>query len=158
MALFGSRGGGQGSQPPAGATLQHGPFIWDDVPYEPGTLEASGSKGGAVVRAELRTAGAPARILLKPEKTELAAGGGDAGFLEADVVDAAGVTVPGARPWIQFTVQGPARLLGAATEIDAIAGVAAINVQTLRDPGEITVTAASPGLESGSVRLRSAAR
>jgi hypothetical protein len=46
------------------------------------------------------------------------------------------------------------RLLGGATHIDAISGVAAIKVQTTGQPGEIVVTATSAGLESGSARIR----
>jgi hypothetical protein len=45
-------------------------------------------------------------------------------------------------------------LLGGATEIDAITGVVAINVQTTGSPGEIVVTAAASKLEPGSVHIR----
>jgi len=156
VALFAGRG--QGNEPPAGAKLQHGPFIWDEVPYEPGTLVAIGRKGSAAVHSELRTAHAPARIDVKAEKAELSAGGEDVSFIEADVVDESGTIVPNTRPWIRFTVNGRARLLGSAAEIDAISGVAAINVQSVRDPGDITITATSPGLQPGSVRLRAVAK
>ena len=78
----------------------------------------------------------------------------DVSFIEAGVVDNAGTVVPSARPWIHFTSQGPGRLLGGTTVIDAITGRAAINVQSTRQPGEIVVTAAAAGLETGSVRIR----
>ena len=78
----------------------------------------------------------------------------DVAFIEADVVDSNGVTVDDARPWIRFSVEGPGRLLGGTTEIDAIAGVAAINVQSTDRGGAIVVTATSPGLASGSVRIQ----
>ena len=77
----------------------------------------------------------------------------DVSFIEADVVDAQGVVVPEARPWIHFAVEGPGRLLGGTKYIDAISGVAAINVQTTGQPGEIVVTATSAGLEPGSARI-----
>jgi beta-galactosidase len=136
-----------------GAKLKHGPFIWDDVPYEPGTLVAIAQKGDATVRDEARTPGAPARVVLKTEKDSLA--GEDVSFIEADVVDSAGTIVPDARPWIHFEIKGPGRILGGVGYIDAITGIAAINVQPKPETGEITVMATSPGLESGSVRIRS---
>jgi beta-galactosidase len=140
-------------RPLPGASLRHAPFIWDDVSYENGMLTAIGHKGSATVREDLRTAGPAARIKLQAEKESLAADNEDVSFIEADVVDAQGVLVPEARPWIHFAVEGPGRLLGGATHIDAISGVAAINVQTTGQAGEIVVTATSPGLEPGSARI-----
>jgi len=146
---------GDFSQAPfPGATLQHPPFVWDAVPYEEGSLVAIGHKGETVARDEVRTAGPPARIVLKSEKSVLAIDQEDVSFLEADVVDANGTIVPDSHPWVRFTVNGPGRLLGGATEIDAISGVVAINVQTTGIPGEILVTAAAPSLDPGSVRLQ----
>jgi hypothetical protein len=55
-------------------------------------------------------------------------------------------------PWITFAVKGPARLLGGTTQIDAISGVAAINVQS--QAGEVIVEASSPELGTGSVRIK----
>lgn len=136
------------------ARLLHPPFVWDNVSYQAGILVAVGRKGNTTVRHELRTAGTPQKISLKPDKENLVADGMDVSFIEADVVDAKGTVVPTARPWINFSVRGPGRLLGGATEIDAISGVAAINLQHAGGAGEIVVEAASPGLETGSVRIR----
>ena len=141
-------------QPLPGASLRHSPFIWDDVAYEDGTLTVVGHKGNTTVRHVLRTAGRPARIELKAEKGSLTADDKDVCFIEADVVDPQGVIVPDARPWIHFAVEGPSRLLGGATHIDAISGVAAINVQSTGQQGEIVVTGSSPGLESGRARIQ----
>jgi len=139
-----------------GARLLHPPFVWDEVGYQPGRLAAVGRKGNTTVRHELRTAGGPQKILIKADKLNLAADGKDVSFIEADVVDEEGTMVPTARPWINFSVQGPARLLGGTTQVDAISGVAAINVQTTGQVGEIVVEAKSPGLGTGSVRLAAA--
>ena len=140
-------------QPLPGASLRHAPFIWDAVSYENGTLTAIGHKGSATVRDELRTAGPAVRIKLQAEKERLVADDEDVSFIEADVVDAQGVVVPEARPWIHFAVEGPGRLLGGTTHVDAISGMAAMNVQTTGQAGEIVVTATSPGLEPGSARI-----
>jgi hypothetical protein len=43
--------------------------------------------------------------------------------------------------------------LGGATEVDAISGIAAINVQSTGAAGEIIVMAKSPGLVTGEARL-----
>lgn len=137
-----------------GATLAHPPLIWDNVPYENGRLEVVGQKGGTTVRDEARTPGSPVRIAVKSEKATLMVGREDVSFIEADVVDANGVTVADANPWIHFSVEGPGRLLGGATVIDAISGVAAINVQTSGQPGELVVTATAEGLEPGSVQIQ----
>jgi len=137
-----------------GAGLKHPPFVWDDVPYEDGALVAVAHKGTETVRDELRTAGKPVRVAVKAEKETLDIDREDVSFIEADVVDANGTIVPEARPWVRFEVSGPGRLLGGATEIDAITGVVAINVQTTGSPGEIVVAAAAPKLEPGSVHIR----
>jgi hypothetical protein len=84
----------------------------------------------------------------------LRADGVDVAFIQAAVVDAAGTTVPTARPWITFSVEGAGRLLGGATEIDAITSIAAISVQNTGEAGEIEVKATSPGLAAGSVHIR----
>lgn len=141
-------------RPLPGAGLRHPPFIWDDVPCEDGTLTALGRKGNVTVQHTLRTPGSPVRIQLKPEKQSLGANDEDVTFIEADIVDAQGVVVPAARPWIHFSVEGPGRLLGGAVDIDAISGVAAINVQSTGQPGEIALKASSPGLEPGFARIK----
>lgn len=136
-----------------GAHLRHPPFVWDEVAYDPGTLLAVGKKGSATVRHEIRTAGRAMSIVLQPDKKSLAADGADVIFVEADVVDSAGTIVPTAQNWIAFSATGPGRLLGGSTEVDAITGIAAINVQSTGQTGEVVIQATSPGLESGSLRV-----
>jgi beta-galactosidase len=136
------------------AHLTHPPFVWDNISYQPGTLVAIGRKRGVTVRHELRTAGVSRKIILQADKLSLAADGMDVSFIKAAVTDGNGTTVPSARPWISFTLQGPGRLLGGTTTVDAITGLAAINVQSTGQPGEIVVEAKSVGLETGSVRIR----
>ena len=137
-----------------GAHLTHPPFIWDDVNYQPGTLVARGRRRGATFQHELRTAGQSRNILLRAEKPALKANGMDVSFIEAQVVDENATVVPTARPWISFTLQGPGRLLGGTTTIDAITGRSAINVQSTKVPGEIVLEAASAGLGAGTVHIR----
>lgn len=140
-----------------GAHLLRPPFIWDQVAYQPGTLVAIAQKGSVRVKHELRTAGAPRGIALKADKRTWTAGAMDISFIEADVVDERGTIVPSADPWIEFSVQGPGRLLGGATVVDAISGIAAINVQSTGQPGKVTVKAVSAGLEPGLAEFVTAA-
>jgi beta-galactosidase len=90
---------------------------------------------------------------LKAEKQKLVADGMDVSFITAAVVDKDDTVVPTARPWISFTVEGPGRLLGGTTTVDAITGLAAINVQSTGQSGRVTVKASSTKLEPGSVEL-----
>jgi beta-galactosidase len=136
-----------------GSFLRHPPFIWDDIAYQPGTLLAIGTKDGVTVRDERSTAGDPARILLISDKPTLLADAQDVAFLQAHVVDTKGTVVPTADPWISFSVQGPGRLLGGTTEIDAISGIVAINLQSTGEKGRITVRADAKGLQSDSIDL-----
>jgi beta-galactosidase len=135
-----------------GAHLTNPPFVWDNVSYQPGTLVARGRKGSATVQHELRTATESRKILLQAEKQKLVADGMDVSFIRAAVVDKDDTVVPSACPWISFTVQGPGRLLGGTTTIDAITGLAAINVQSTGQPGRVIVKASSASLESGLER------
>jgi beta-galactosidase len=91
--------------------------------------------------------------VLKPDKESLVADGSDVVFIQADVVDSAGTVVPTAQNWIAFSAAGPGRLLGGATEIDAIAGIAAINLQSTGKVGEIAIRATSPGLRPASLLM-----
>ena len=137
----------------AGANLRHPPFLWDEVAYQPGALLAVGKKGKVTVRHEIRTAGPAKSIVLKPDKKSLVADGSDVVFIEADVVDSAGTVLPAAQNWISFSAKGPGRLLGGTTEIDAISGAVAINLQSTGEAGEIDIRATSPGLVPASILL-----
>ncbi len=137
-----------------GSFLRHPPFIWDAVPYQPGTLTAIGRKNGATVKDERGTAGEPAQLSLISDQSTLAADALDVALIQAQVLDSKGVLVPSADPWISFSVDGPGRLLGGTTEIDAISGIAAINVQNTAKGGRIVVHAEAHGLKSDSIELR----
>jgi beta-galactosidase len=137
---------------PADAKLRHAPFIWRDVPYEPGVLKAVGIKSGKPYTDEKKTAGEPYQILLKADRERIAAGGRDAVRLVATVADKNGVMVPSANPWLTFRVSGPADLLGTPV-LDAVWGMAAINVQSRAEPGALDITASSPGLKGGIYQI-----
>jgi len=133
--------------------LRHGPFVWRDIPYAAGTLRAIGLKNGRQVVDERKTAGDAYQILLQPDRNSISGDGRDALRIVAVIADKDGVPVPSAMPWLTFHVEGPGRLLGTAV-LDAVWGMAAINVLSKPGTGDITVTVSSPGLKDGKCTLR----
>jgi beta-galactosidase len=141
---------------PDGTHLRHGPFVWR-IPYQPGILRAVGVKDGRQYADERRTAGAPARIILKADRETMKADGRDAVRIVATVADQEGVTVPSAMNWLSFQVEGPGRLLGTPV-LDAVWGMAAINVMSDSAGGTITLRASSRGLQEGVCTLAAESR
>ena len=140
-----------------------------DVPYEPGTLKAIGTRDGKVVAtAEVSTAGPPAALGLTVDRSSIRADRRDVAHLTVSVVDAQGRLVPDADAEIAFTLKGPGTLIGVdngdmasheAYKSDhrkAFHGLALAIVQATDRPGEIVVTATSPGLTGATVQTRSA--
>ena len=124
------------------------------VKYEPGVLEARGSKAGRVVQTVKReTTGKIAAIRLTPDRAAIDADGEDLSILRVEGLDAEGRLVPTADDLIQFKVTGAGALLGVGNgdpncqESDKEAkrslfnGLAQVIVQSSKTPGEITVEA-----------------
>lgn len=83
------------------------------IPFSCGVLKAVGKKDGQeVCTFELETATAPERNELHADATQLAANGQDIAQVEYDIVDKAGVRIPGAETEVSFELNGPARILG----------------------------------------------
>lgn len=145
------------------------PRTWQ-VPYRPGTLQAIGrNQGHVLANYELQTAGKPARIVLSADRTTLAPSWDDVVTVTATLVDASGVPVPSANAPLSFHAGGQGRI--AATdnadntshepyqeaERHAWHG-RAIALVKAKGAGQIEVTATSPGLATGSLRLRAVER
>jgi beta-galactosidase len=126
------------------------------VPYEPGTLEARGSKGGAVVLTEKReTTGKIASLRLTPDRTTIDADGEDVAVLRVEALDAQGRTIPTADDLVHFKIGGAGRLIGVGNgdpncqESDKepkrslFNGLAQVIVQSTRVGGEITIEAST---------------
>lgn len=87
------------------------PRIWK-VPFERGTIKAIARNHGRVVAShELHTAGNPAKIVLKSDRSSLFPDWDDLAYLEATVVDKDGIPVPDAADLISFRISGPGRIL-----------------------------------------------
>ena len=126
------------------------------VKYEPGVLEARGTKDGKVVLVEKReTTGKPASIRLTADRTTINADGQDAAVLQVEVLDNQGRTIPTADNLIHFLVTGEGALIGVGNgdpncqESDKQSrrslfnGLAQVIVQASRTPGTITVEAST---------------
>ena len=137
-------------------------FMWS-VPYQPGSLKAVAySAGKLVAEQEIRTAGAPAKIVLTPDRTRIRADGEDLSFVTVSVLDKDGNLCPTADNLIQFVVTGAGEIAAvdngnaASTESfqadqrKLFSGLALLIIQSHDQPGSIHATAASPGLVSAA--------
>jgi len=114
---------------------------------------------------EAKTAGAPARVALVPDRASLRADGNDLSFVTVTVLDRAGVAVPTADQLIHFGLEGDARIAGvdngdqishAPFTADAVRlfnGKALVIIRAGEKPGTATLRADAGGLEPASVRL-----
>jgi beta-galactosidase len=140
-------------------------LAWN-VKYAPGTIEARGFKGGKqVLTAKRETTGAPAKLVLRADRPEIAADGEDVAMFAVEVHDAQGRVVPVTDNEVTFRVTGQGRLVGTGNgdptnqEPDhgatrkAFSGLAMALVQSTKEAGSITVEANSPGLTAASVTI-----
>jgi len=142
-------------------------LVWR-VPFAPGTLEAVAYKGGSrTLTKSVHTAGAPARIVLTPDRERIKANGRDLSFVTVDIVDEQGVLVPDAANLVKFALQGPGSIAGVdnghqismesfkADHRKAFNGKCLCVVQGKEEAGEILLTARSEGLQEATLQIRS---
>jgi beta-galactosidase len=124
------------------------------VKYEPGVLEARGSKGGKVVLTEKReTTGKPEKIKLTADRTTINADGEDVSVITVEVLDSEGRSIPTADNHIIFKISGEGALIGVGNgdpncqESDKepkrslFNGLAQVILQATKTPGTITLEA-----------------
>ena len=138
---------------------------FQDVPIERGTLTAVGRKAGQTVTTTVVMAGPPARLTLESDPGTFDAARDSVAIVRADIVDSEGNHVYGATNAIQWSVSGPATLVGPpvyASDTDkyeAMEGTMYIDcpifniIRSTGKPGEIRVRVLSPGLVSTDVRI-----
>ncbi|WP_027137445.1 glycoside hydrolase family 2 TIM barrel-domain containing protein [Gaetbulibacter saemankumensis] len=81
------------------------------VPYEPGELKVIAYKDGKTVAEKtIVTAGAPDRIELTPDRTEIDDDGNDLSFITVKIVDKDGNFCPLADNLVTFDIEGPATI------------------------------------------------
>ena len=84
------------------------------VPYAPGTLRARGydTNGHSIAEDKVDTVSQPAKILLEPSQTTLAADGTSLSLVTVRVDDAQKRTVPDASNLISFQLTGAGKIIG----------------------------------------------
>jgi len=128
------------------------------VKYEPGVIEARGSKDGKVVLTEKReTTGPATSIRLTPDRTEINADGEDLVILKVEALDKEGRAVPTASNKLAFHVNGEGILIGVGNgdpncqESDKepkrslFNGLAQVIIQSTKQAGEIHIEAVKDG-------------
>jgi len=141
------------------------PRIWK-VQFAPGTLRSIGkNKGRQVATYEVRTAGAPAKIMLAANRSSVGASWDDVVYVTATVVDENGVLIPNASDLITFKVDGPGLIaavdsgdnssheLFQASERKAYQGRCFAMLKAVGTNGRITLVASAPGLQGSSVSI-----
>jgi len=138
------------------------------VKYEPGTLKAISRKNGkTVLTREIHTAGAPAKIELIADRSQIKADGQDLSFITVKILDKDGNVVPDADNKVNFKIAGD----GSIASVDngdpvshdpfkadyrkAFHGLALAIVQAKEKAGTITLTASADGLKSATLVLKS---
>jgi beta-galactosidase len=134
------------------------------VRYEPGNIEARGSRNGKVVRSEKReTTGPAAAIRLTADRSEIYADGEDIAILKVEALDKDGRPVPTASNRIRFIVTGAGSLIGVGNgdpnchESDKerirslFNGLAQVIVQAAKTPGEIQIEASKDEVKAGEL-------
>ncbi len=145
---------------------RNGHLEWK-VKYAPGVLEARGRKKGHIILTDKReTTGAPAKLVLRPDRIKIAADGEDLSMVAVEVVDAQGWIVPTASNLVTFNISGNGRLIGVgngdpschepdkADKRSAFNGLCMALVQALKQPGEIRIEATSADLAGASVVIQ----
>jgi beta-galactosidase len=128
------------------------------VKYEPGAIEARGSKDGKVVLTQKReTTGPGVALRLTADRTEIDADGEDVVIVTVDMLDEQGRPVPTASQMVNFKVSGEGALIGVGNgdpncqESDKeprrslFNGLAQVIVQSTKTSGEIVIETVGRG-------------
>ncbi|MES2279454.1 MAG: glycoside hydrolase family 2 TIM barrel-domain containing protein [Bacteroidota bacterium] len=135
------------------------------VPFEKGTIKAVATNNGKQVFIdELKTAGAPAKVILTVDRSKINNNWDDVAYVTASVVDANGIPCPNNDNVISFSISGPGVIT--ATDNGDLANHDAFTMtarHTYRGKciaiikgsamGKATIKATSAGLADGSVAV-----
>ncbi|HVH88494.1 MAG TPA: beta-galactosidase GalB [Terriglobales bacterium] len=141
-------------------------LLWQ-VPFQPGTLKVVAYHDGKQSAVEeVKTAGAPAKIKLIPDRSAIQADGDDLSFITVQIEDKDGNLCPTASNIVQFNLSGPASIAGVdngnaatvepfhADHRQTFNGLALLIVRSRSgQPGTIHVVASSESLAEGTVDI-----
>ena len=139
---------------------------WNNVKYEPGEIKVVAYDFDGTPKGEkiIRTAGAPARIVLKADRSNISSKGEDLSFVTVSVVDKDGNPCPTATNNMKFNVSGAAKFRAAcngdatslvafnSTEMPLFSGELVVVVEALRR-GNATLTVSADGLPDATLPI-----
>jgi beta-galactosidase len=138
------------------------------VPFEPGVLKAvSRIHGKTIMEAEVRTAGAPARIQFIPDRQMIHADGSDLSFIGIRIVDKEGNQIPHDSTDLSVSVTGEGTLAGLdngyqaglepfhGAHHKAFNGLCMAIVRSKKKAGRITLHVSGAGLQPAVIDLES---
>jgi beta-galactosidase len=141
-------------------------YLWWRLDYEPGIIRAVGrNDNGVEMITERHTAGEPAMIELKADRTTIAADGDDLSFITVRILDENGIVVPYADNLVNFAISGEGTIAGVdnglqtslepfqANNRKAFNGKCLVVVRSTERVGRINLQADSIGLEGAAVRI-----
>jgi beta-galactosidase len=157
-------GKSQGTKKKTGDALH---IAWR-LTYTPGTLKAIGRTGGKeVLTQEIKTAGAPAKMILHADRNTITADGKDLSFVTVKIADSHGTPVPHADNLIHFNIEGEGKIIGVDNGSQtsdesfkvnfrkAFNGLCLAVIQSTEKTGKITLKAVSDGLGEETIVIRS---
>ena len=130
------------------AHLRYAPFVADleKAVFQWGDLRIEGYiQGKQVISKTLSGRGVDQKFTLLPDDTKLIADGADATRVVLRVTDEFGAIRPFANDAIQFTLNGPAEIIG-DNPFALIGGTGAIWIRAKEQPGTVKLTATHPYL------------
>ena len=136
------------------------------IPYEPGKLEAIGYRNGKIVsHACVETAGPAYRVRLAPDRYVMEGDGYDAIPVTVEALDKKGRHVPVADNMMEFSIEGPARIIGVGNgdpnchepekgnKRSLFNGLAQVIIQSTGEAGEIKLSTTADGLKPHTVSI-----
>ena len=153
---------------------KNGHLKWNAV-YQPGKVVATGYKNGKrIITETIATTLPAAKVVLKADRTAIAADGADVCVVTIEVQDQKGRVVPDACQMLTISLQGEGRILGAGNgdpaylgedhpkelnchefSIPAFNGLAQVLVQSHRAPSQLVITCTAPPLQEGKLSITS---
>jgi beta-galactosidase len=140
-------------------------LVWN-VPYSPGIVKAFAKDNGKIVCTdEVQTAGAPAKIILTPDRTKISGDGEDLSYVTVAIVDREGHVCPNADNLLKFHIQGEGTIAGLDNgnpmsheyfntgERKAFHGLCLAVIHSTEKSGKINLEATSEGLQGTSVTI-----
>ena len=155
------------------AMPKNGHLKWKAI-YQPGKVVATGYKNGKRILTETIETTKPAyKLVLKADRTTIAADGRDVAVVTVEVQDQKGRIVPDACPVLTLRLDGDAHILGAGNgdpqyngedhpksqqcrtfSIPAFNGLAQFLVQSGQAPSAVTLNCSSAQLKAGTLSLQ----